>query len=96
MWPREGRLGNYSWGSGRKCLLTPIWRGLHVSFKSDEGNQFISEAFTTVLETNGIAISTDGKGSWHYNVFVERLRKSVKHEAVYLYAYDTVAEALSR
>ena len=54
---------------------------------------FTSEAFTSILEKNGIAISMDGKGSWRDNVFVERLWRSVKYEEVYLMAYDTVAEA---
>ena len=31
-----------------------------------------------------IAISMDGKGAWRDNVFVERLWRSVKYEAVYL------------
>ena len=35
----------------------------------------------------------DGKGSWRDNVFVERLWKSVKHEEVYLHAYDSVGQA---
>jgi putative transposase len=35
----------------------------------------------------------DGRGAWRDNVFVERLWKSVKYERVYLYAYDSVAEA---
>ena len=62
-------------------------------FNSDQGSQFTSEAFTGVLEKNGIAISMDGKGSWRDNVFVERLWRSVKYEEVYLKAYDTVVEA---
>jgi putative transposase len=62
-------------------------------FNSDQGSQFTSEAFTDVLEKNGIAISMDGKGAWRDNVFVERLWRSVKYEEVYLKAYDTVAEA---
>ena len=62
-------------------------------FNSDQGSQFTSEAFTSILEKNGIAISMDGKGSWRDNVFVERLWRSVKYEEVYLKAYDTVAEA---
>ncbi len=62
-------------------------------FNSDQGNQFTREAFTSILEKNGIAISMDGKGSWRDNVFVERLWRSVKDEEVYLKAYDTVAEA---
>jgi putative transposase len=35
----------------------------------------------------------DGKGLGVDNVFGERLWKSVKYEAVYLHAYDSVAEA---
>jgi putative transposase len=42
---------------------------------------------------NGIAISTDRKGAWPDNVFVERLWRSIKYEEVYLGAYDTASEA---
>ncbi len=35
----------------------------------------------------------DGKGCWRDNVFVERLRRSVKYEEVYLNAYASVPEA---
>jgi len=35
----------------------------------------------------------DGCGSWRNKLCVERLRWSVKHEEVYLRAYDSVAEA---
>jgi putative transposase len=62
-------------------------------FNTDQGSQFTGEAFTGVLTRNAIAISMDGKGAWRDNVFVERLWRSVKHEEVYLRAYDTVAEA---
>jgi putative transposase len=62
-------------------------------FNTDQGSQFTSSAFTGVLVENGIAISMDGRGSWRDNVFVERLRRSVKYEEVYLRAYDTVSEA---
>jgi putative transposase len=46
-----------------------------------------------VLIKNGVAISMDGKGSWRDNVFVERLWRSVKHEEIYLRAYDSVRDA---
>jgi len=62
-------------------------------FNTDQGSQFTSEAFTSVLIKNGIAISMDGKGAWRDNVFVERLWRSVKYEEVYLRAYDTAPEA---
>ena len=60
-------------------------------FNTDQGAQFTSKAFTTVLKTHAVAISMDGKGRWVDNVFVERLWRSVKYEDVYLHAYDTPA-----
>ena len=35
----------------------------------------------------------DGKGRWVDNVFVERVWRSVKYEAVYLKAYESSQEA---
>jgi putative transposase len=62
-------------------------------FNTDQGSQFTSAAFTSVLIANEIAISMDGKGAWRDNVFVERIWKSVKYEEVYLHAYDSVSQA---
>lgn len=62
-------------------------------FNTDQGSQFTSEEFTSVLKSNGIKISMDGKGRWVDNVFVERLWRSVKYEDIYLKAYDSVGEA---
>jgi putative transposase len=62
-------------------------------FNTDQGCQFTSLEFTSVLKAHGIRISMDGKGRWRDNVFVERLWKSVKYEEVYLHAYDTVSAA---
>lgn len=67
--------------------------GTPETFNTDQGSQFTSQDFTTLLRTNGIAISMDGKGSWRDNVFVERLWRTVKYEEVYLRAYDSVSEA---
>jgi putative transposase len=62
-------------------------------FNTDQGSQFTSHDFTSVLLKHEIAISMDGKGAWRDNVFVERLWRSIKYEEVYLKAYDSVAEA---
>jgi putative transposase len=51
-------------------------------FNTDQGSQFTSAAFTSLLLENTIAISMDGRGSWRDNVFVERLWRSVKYEEV--------------
>jgi len=53
-------------------------------FNTDQGSQFTSEEFTTVLRDHGVAISMDGRGRCHDNIFVERLWWTVKHEWVYL------------
>jgi putative transposase len=62
-------------------------------FNSDQGCQFTSEAFTSMLKEHDIKISMDGRGRWMDNVFIERLWKSVKYEEVYLKAYDSIAIA---
>lgn len=65
-------------------------------FNSDQGSQFTSDAFTTVLKEKAIRISMDGKGAWRDNILVERFWRSVKYEEVYLNAYESMAEARQR
>lgn len=65
-------------------------------FNTDQGSQYTSEIFTKVLKAKGIRISMDGKGAWRDNVFVERLWRSVKHEEVYLNAYESMHHAKQR
>jgi putative transposase len=62
-------------------------------FNSDQGSQFTASAFTSRLETRGVAISMDGRGRALDNVFIERLWRSVKHEEVYLKDYADGWEA---
>jgi len=62
-------------------------------FNTDQGSQFTSIEFTSLLLKHAVAISMDGRGAWRDNVFVERLWRSVKYEEVYLRAYDSVGEA---
>jgi putative transposase len=64
-------------------------------FNSDQGTQFTAAAFTSRLESCGIAVSMDGRGRAIDNVFIERLWRSVKYEEVYLkdYANGWDAEA---
>jgi len=64
-------------------------------FNTDQGAQFTSEAFTDVLRQSNIKISMDGKGRWVDNVMIERFWRSLKHEDVYLKAYESVNEARS-
>lgn len=54
-------------------------------FNTDQGSQFTSFEFTGVLKDAGIAISMDGRGRCMDNIFIERLWRSLKYEAVYLH-----------
>jgi putative transposase len=62
-------------------------------FNSDQGSQFTSEAFTSILQQAAVMISMDGRGRAFDNIFVERLWRSVKYEEVYLKDYSVVDEA---
>lgn len=62
-------------------------------FNTDQGSQFTSLAFTSVLEGAGVRISMDGKGRCMDNIFIERLWRSLKYEEIYLMAYATGSEA---
>ena len=62
-------------------------------FNTNQGCQFTSLEFTSLLKEHGIQISMDGTGCWRDNVFVERLWKSIKYEEVYLHADETVSAA---
>lgn len=61
-------------------------------FNTDQGSQYTSNEFTSILKEQGIRISMDGKGRALDNVFVERLWRSVKQEEVYLNEYYSVWE----
>jgi putative transposase len=54
-------------------------------FNTDQGSQFTSFDFTGVLKTAEVTISMDGRGRCMDNIFIERLWRSLKYEAVYLH-----------
>lgn len=60
-------------------------------FNTDQGVQFTCEEFVSTLENLAIQVSMDGKGRWMDNVFIERLWRSVKHEAIYLKEYENAS-----
>jgi putative transposase len=59
-------------------------------FNSDQGVQFTSNVFTSVLEDASVAISMDGRGRVFDNILVERLWRTIKYEDIYLKDYETV------
>ena len=54
-------------------------------FNTDQGSQFTSFVFTGRLQAAGIWISMDGRGRCMDNIFIERLWRSLKYEAIYLH-----------
>ncbi len=70
---RYGKTGDLQHRSGPAFGLDP------------EGSQFTSLDFTGVLKGAGVAISMDGRGRYMDNIFIERLWRSLKYEAVYLH-----------
>lgn len=89
-----------SWGlsntlDGSFCLdalEAALALGKPEVFNTDQGCQFTAEAFTSRLESAGVAVSMDGKGRCLDNVFVERLWRSVKYEDTYLKGYESVPQ----
>lgn len=61
-------------------------------FNTDQGAQFTSSSFTDRLIAREIKVSMDGRGRALDNVFIERLWRSVKYEAVYLADFATGLE----
>ena len=51
---------------------------------TDQGSQFTGSAWITTLTEAGVRISMDGRGRYLDNIFIERLWRSLKQEAVYL------------
>lgn len=60
---------------------------------SDQGSQFTSINYTSILENEKIQISIDGRGRALDNVFTERLWRSLKQEEVYIKTYETPHDA---
>ena len=59
--------------------------GKPAIFNTDQGSQFTSLDFTGVLTDAEVTISMDGRGRCMDNIFIERLWRSLKYEAVYLH-----------
>jgi putative transposase len=51
---------------------------------TDQGSQFTGADWNATLSEAGVRISMDGRGRYLDNIFIERLWRSLKQEAVYL------------
>ena len=75
---------------GSFCL--ELLREVLASGKPEVFNTFTASAFTGALLSAGVAISMDGRGRCLDNIFVERLWRSVKYDAVFIRGYESVAQ----
>lgn len=75
-----------------EALVEALLHGKPEIFNTDQGVQFTSTDFISILQNEQIRISMDGKGRCLDNVFIERLWRSVKYEFVYLREFETVRE----
>jgi len=66
--------------------------GVPGIFNTDQGSQFTSDVFVSVLEEYGIQISMDGVNRALDNIFVERFWRSLKYEDIYIKDYRTMTE----
>ena len=68
-----------------EALEAALRTGTPDIFNTDQGSQFTSAAFTERVLAAGAQCSMDGRGRCLDNVFIERLWRSLKYEAVYLH-----------
>jgi putative transposase len=78
-----------------EALKEALKKGRPEIFNTDQGSQFTSQEFVTLLEDHGIRVSMDGSGRYTDNLFIERLWRTLKYEEVYLKTYQDATEAKS-
>jgi len=76
-----------------EALKEALKKGCPEIFNTDQGSQFTSQEFVSILESQGIKISMDGSGRYADNLFIERLWRTLKYEEVYLKAYQDASAA---
>jgi len=76
-----------------EALKEALQKGTPEIFNTDQGSQFTSDEFVSILVNNGIKVSMDSKGRYLDNIFVERFWRTLKYEEVYLKAYQDAREA---
>ena len=76
-----------------EALEAALRRSRPEIFNTDQGAQFTSVRFVSILEDREIDVSMDGRGRAMDNIFVERLWRSLKYEEVYLNDYRSGQDA---
>ncbi len=79
-----------------RMAITNRKPGTGVIHHSDRGVQYASFEYTDVLKEHGFQISMSGKGNPYDNATIESFFKTLKHEEVYLYEYETLSDVENR
>ena len=84
----------------QSLTLKPLQAALHHSVceihHSDQGVQYLSNAYLSTLRRHGIEISLAHRGRPWENGYAERLIRTLKEEEVHLNDYDTITQARAR
>ena len=84
----------------QSLTLKPLEEALHRSVPeihhSDQGVQYLSNAYISTLKRHDIEISVARRGCPWENGYAERLIRTLKEEEVHLNAYEDIHEARSR
>jgi len=79
-------------GSCIDALKSGFYYATPEIVNSDQGCQFTSEDWVSMLREYDIKISMTGKGRCTDNVYIERFWRSFKQEEFYLNDYDSVKD----
>ncbi|MBP7282114.1 MAG: IS3 family transposase [Leptospiraceae bacterium] len=77
-----------------RALKRALNKNKPLIFNTDQGSQFTSNDFTSILANHNISISMDGKGRSLDNIFIERLWRTLKYENIYRHSFETVQELM--
>lgn len=76
-----------------KALNQALFIATPEIVNSEQGSQFTSEEFTSILKQANIKISMDGKASYRDNILTERFWRTIKYEDIYIRGYQNLEEA---
>lgn len=74
------------------ALTSAFIFGMPGIVNTDQGSQFTSKQWITLIQKSGIEISMDGKGRWADNIYIERFFRSIKYEAIFLHGRQRIPQ----
>ena len=94
------RAWNISQHLNHSLTLTPLKEAFCHSVPeghhSDQGVQYLSKAYVTTLEAQGVEISVAQRGRPWENGYAERLIRTLKEEEIHINDYQSITEARDR